>query len=181
MTHYWPRMRDMCSYAKSKNMLVGITMFTGWSKHDYSWVFHPLNIDNGGHLTDKADAVTIASPGTEVWQEAWSDTWPSAKKTQWVWEQLSIKAIDELGSIGNVFFVFFDEHSYSEGNMGDHFLNFGLVQERVILGNSGRGVMAPTSSWWFDLVVGAVAGRPINFGGISRSREVPANVGRSYR
>jgi hypothetical protein len=124
MTHYWPRMRDMCSYAKSKNMLVGITMFTGWSKHDYSWVFHPLNIDNGGHLTDKADAVTIASPGTEVWQEAWSDTWPSAKKTQWVWEQLSIKAIDELGSIGNVFFVFFDEHSYSEGNMGDHFLNF---------------------------------------------------------
>jgi hypothetical protein len=60
-------------------------------------------------------------------------------------------------------------------------VKLGLVQERVILGNSGRGVMAPTSSWWFDLVVGAVAGRPINFGGISRSREVPANVGRSYR
>jgi len=121
MTHYWPRMRDMCSYAKSKDMLVGITMFTGWSKHDYSWVFHPLNIDNGGHLTDKNDAVTIASPGTEVWPEPWSDGWSNAKKTQWVWEQLSIKAINELGSMGNVFFIFFDEHSYSEGNMGDHF------------------------------------------------------------
>ncbi|MHC4646839.1 MAG: putative collagen-binding domain-containing protein [Planctomycetota bacterium] len=124
MTHYWPRMRDMCSYAKSKDMLVGITMFTGWSKHDYSWVFHPLNINNGGHLAGKEDTVIIASPGTEVWQETWSDHWSNSKKTQWVWEQLSIKAINELGSIGNVFFVFFDEHSYSEGNMGDHFRDF---------------------------------------------------------
>lgn len=124
MTHYWPRMRDMCSYAKSKDMLVGITMFTGWSKHDYSWVFHPLNINNGGHLTNKEDAVIIASPGFEVWKETWSNSWSSSKKTQWVWEQLSIKAINELGSIGNVFFVFFDEHSYSEGNMGDHFRDF---------------------------------------------------------
>jgi len=124
MTHYWPRMRDICSYAKSKNMMVGIAMFTGWSKHDYSWVFHPLNVNNGGHLTKKEDAVIIASPGTEVWQESWSDSWSNAKKTQWIWEQLSIKFVNELGSMGNIFFVFFDEHSYSEGNMGDHFLNF---------------------------------------------------------
>lgn len=124
MTHYWPRMRDMCSYAKSRGVLVGITMFTGWSKHDYSWVFHPLNVNNGGHLTNKEEAVIIASPGTEVWQEPWSDSWSDAKKTQWIWEQLGIKFINELGSMGNVFFVFFDEHSYSEGNMGDHFLNF---------------------------------------------------------
>lgn len=124
MTHYWPRMRDICSHAKGKNMVVGITMFSGWSKHDYSWVFHPLNVNNGGHLTNKEDAVIIASPGTEVWQESWSDSWSNAKKTQWIWEQLSIKFINELGSMRNVFFVFFDEHSYPEGNMGDHFLNF---------------------------------------------------------
>jgi hypothetical protein len=123
-THYWPRMRDLCAYAKTKAILVGITMFTGWSKHDYSWVFHPLNINNGGHLSNKAHAVMIASPGTEVWPESWSDGWPNAKKTQWLWEQLSIKAIRELGSIGNVFFVFFDEHSYGEGNMGGHFCDF---------------------------------------------------------
>lgn len=124
MAHYWPRMRDMCSYARSKNVLVGITMFTGWSKHDYSWIFHPLNVNNGGHLTNREDAVIIASPGTEIWQESWSDSWPNAKKTQWVWEQLSLKFINELGPMGNVFFVFFDEHSYAEGNMGDHFLSF---------------------------------------------------------
>jgi len=124
MTHYWPRLRDLCSYAKSKNMLVGVSMFTGWSKHDYSWVYHPLNISNGGHLTNKKDAVIIDTPGTEVWQESWSDSWSNARKTQWVWEQLSIKSINELGSLGNVFFVFFDEHSYSEGNMGDHFRDF---------------------------------------------------------
>lgn len=124
MTHYWPRMRDICSYAKGKNVIVGVTMFTGWSKHEYSWAFHPLNINNGGHLTRKEDAVIIVSPGTEVWKEPWSDSWPSTKKTQWVWEQLSIKFINELGAMGNVFFVFFDEHSYSEGNVGDHFLRF---------------------------------------------------------
>ena len=52
----------------------------------------------------------------------------------------------------------------------------GLVQKRLILGNNGWGVMAPTSSWGFRLVVRCVAERPINFVGISRSREVPANV-----
>ena len=77
----------MCSYAKNKDMLVGITIFTGWSKHDYSWVFHPLNINNGGHLTNKEDAVIIVSPGSEVWEETWSDSWANSKKTQWVWEQ----------------------------------------------------------------------------------------------
>ncbi len=124
LTHYWSRLRDMCSYAKSKNVLVGITMFSGWSKHDYSWIFHPLNINNGGHLTNNGDAVIIGSPGVEVWQEPWSDGWSNAKKTQWVWENLSVKFIEEVGSMGNVFFVFFDEHSYSEGNMGDHFMDF---------------------------------------------------------
>ena len=122
--HYWPRMRDMASYAKSKNMLLGVTMFTGWTKHDYSWIYHPLNVDNGGHLTNNTDAVIIDTPGTEVWQETYSGAWSNAKKTQWVWEQYSIKMINDLGSMGNVFFVFFDEHSYSEGNMGDHFRDF---------------------------------------------------------
>lgn len=126
LTHYWPRMRDMCSYAKSKNMLVGYTVFTGWIKgnHD-AWAYHPFNVANGGHLTNNLpDGVTIATPGTEVWQQAWSDGWSNAKKTQWVWERLAIKAINDLGQFGNVFFVFFDEHSYDEGNMGDHFRDF---------------------------------------------------------
>jgi len=121
-THYWPRMRDLCSYARDRNMLVGITMFTGWAKPGQDpWDYHPLNSTNGGHLTSAGDAVTIASPGTEVWQETYSGTWSNAKKTQWVWEKLSIKIINDLGSMGNVFFVFFDEHSYDDGNMETHF------------------------------------------------------------
>jgi len=121
-THYWPRMRDLCSYARDRNMMVGITMFTGWAKPDQDpWDYHPLNATNGGHLTSAGDAVTIASPGTEVWQETYSGTWSNAKKTQWVWEKLSIKIINDLGSMGNVFFVFFDEHSYDDGNMETHF------------------------------------------------------------
>ncbi len=126
LTHYWPRMRDMCTYAKSKDILVGYTVFTGWIKgnHD-AWEYHPFNVENGGHLTDNLpDGVTIASPGTEVWQEAWNAGWSNAKKTQWVWERLAIKAINDLGQFKNVFFVFFDEHSYDEGNMGDHFRDF---------------------------------------------------------
>ncbi len=126
LTHYWSRMRDMCSYAKSKDVLVGYTVFTGWIKgnHD-AWEYHPFNTENGGHLTTNLpDGVRIATPGTEVWQQTWSDGWSNAKKTQWVWERLAIKAIDDLGQFGNVFFVFFDEHSYDEGNMGDHFRDF---------------------------------------------------------
>ena len=122
--HYWPRMRDMASYAKSKNILLGVTMFTGWTKHDPPWSYHPLHVNNGGHLINNGDAVIIDTPGTEVWQETYSGAWSNAKKTQWVWERYSIKMINDLGSLGNVFFVFFDEHSYSEGNMGDHFRDF---------------------------------------------------------
>jgi hypothetical protein len=55
-----------------------------------------------------------------------------------------------------------------------------MVQERLILGNSGRGDMFPTWSWGFRLVVGSVEGRPISFGGRSRIRAAPANVGGSY-
>lgn len=125
-THYWPRLRDLCAYAKSKNTLVGYTLFTGWLKGNSNvWPYHPFNVQNGGHLSrNLPDGVTIESPGAEVWQETWSDSWPNPKKTQWIWEQLSIKAIHDLAPFGNVFFVCFDEHSYPEGNMGDHFLQF---------------------------------------------------------
>ena len=138
MSHYWPRMRDMCSYAKDKGVVFGITVFTGWSKHDYSWVYHPLNVNNGGHLSDKDDAVYINTPGTEVWQQSYSSSWSSRKKTQWVWERYSKKLIDELGSYGNVFFVFFDEHSYSEGNMGDHFRDFFRSRDQIWVDWSNR-------------------------------------------
>ena len=72
LTRYWPRMRDICRYAKSKRMLVGITLFTGWAKHDADWVYHPLNARNGGHLKDVKQAVQIASPGIEVCAESWN-------------------------------------------------------------------------------------------------------------
>ncbi|HNT88228.1 MAG TPA: immunoglobulin domain-containing protein, partial [Candidatus Hydrogenedentes bacterium] len=151
--HYWPRMRDMVAYAKSKDVVVGYTMFTGWIKgnHD-AWAYHPFNVANGGHLsTNLPDGVTIASPGTEVWQEAWSDGWSNAKKTQWIWEQLSVKAINDLAPFGNVFFVFFDEHSYEEGNMGDHFRDFFRNRGQIWTDwNSRRStidlVMSPTES-----------------------------------
>lgn len=140
LTHYWPRMRDMCSYAKSKDVVVGYTVFTGWIKgnHD-AWEYHPFNVANGGHLTDNLpDGVTIASPGTEVWQQTWDAGWSNAKKTQWVWERLAIKAINDLGQFGNVFFVFFDEHSYDEGNMGDHFRDFFRSRGQIWMDWSNR-------------------------------------------
>lgn len=56
----------------------------------------------------------------------------------------------------------------------------GLVQKRLFLGNIEWGVLAPTSSWGFRLVVGGVEGRPISFGGISRIRASLANVGGRY-
>jgi hypothetical protein len=131
-SHYWPRLRDLCRYAKSKDMLVGVTVFFGWPKHNSAerpdWAYHPLNVVNGGPVRDRHRMVTqvqlIETPGTEVWMEAWSDAWPARKKTQWIWERFCKKLIEDLAPFGNVFFVFMDEHSYSEGNGGDHFLRF---------------------------------------------------------
>jgi hypothetical protein len=130
--HYWPRLRDLCRYAKSKDMLVGITVFFGWPKWNTAerpdWAYHPFNAVNGGPVTDDGKMVTQAQlieiPGTEVWMETWSDAWSARKKTQWIWEQFCKKLIEDLAPFGNVFFVFMDEHSYSEGNAGDHFLRF---------------------------------------------------------
>ena len=130
--HYWPRMRDLCAYAKGKNIVVGITAFFGFPKHNRperpSWSYCPLNVANGGFLTDSKEIVTapqtIHSPGTEVLRESWSHDWPPAKKTQWVWEKFAHELIRQTKPYGNVFYVFMDEHSYPEGNGGDHFLTF---------------------------------------------------------
>ncbi|GMV98957.1 MAG: hypothetical protein AMXMBFR84_00970 [Candidatus Hydrogenedentota bacterium] len=124
LDRYWPRLRDLCRYAEEKGIIVGITVFTGWAKHSQDFAYHPLHADNGGHLTDVKDAVRIESPGNEVCKMEWSEDWPPARKTQWVWERLSLEYINQLNGLGNVFFVFLDEHSYPEGNIGDHFLTF---------------------------------------------------------
>lgn len=124
LSRYWPRMRDLCRHAKAKGLAVGITVFTGWAKHPEDWIFHPLNKQNGGHLTNVGEAVLIESPGTEIAERQWSELWPNPRKTQWVWERLSDELIKQLNPFGNVFFVFLDEHSYDEGNMGQHFLDF---------------------------------------------------------
>jgi hypothetical protein len=83
---------------------------------------------NGGFLSDSKRIVTapqtIHSPGKEVWREDWSENWPPAKKTQWVWERFAGELIQQTKSFGNVFYVYMDEHSYSEGNGGDHFRDF---------------------------------------------------------
>ena len=36
---YWPRLRDLCQYAKDKGLIAGITVFTGWAKHNGDWAF----------------------------------------------------------------------------------------------------------------------------------------------
>jgi hypothetical protein len=127
-SHYWPRLRALVAYAKKRNMCVGITLFFGWPKWDTAqrpdWSYHPFNVVNGGHLTNNDAVQIIESPGQEVLTEKWSDSWPAAKKTQWIWEKYCEKMIRDLHYYGNVFFVFMDEHSYGEGNCGDHFMNF---------------------------------------------------------
>ncbi len=138
-THYWPRLRALCSYARDKDMLVGITVFFGWPKWNTDarpdWSYHPLNTVNGGPVQDSGTNVTkaqiIADPGHEVLAETWSDTWSVAKKTQWIWERFAAKLIEDTAAFGNVFFVFMDEHSYSEGNCGDHFAAFFRSRDAV--------------------------------------------------
>jgi len=126
--HYWPRVRDLCRYAKQKDVLVAITVFFGWPKHQSDWAYHPMNVVNGGHLTDHHPIIEavqqIATPGTEVFEQPWSDAWSAPKKTQWIWERFAAKLLKETQPFGNVFYIFMDERSYSEGNCGDHFARF---------------------------------------------------------
>lgn len=127
--HYWPRLRALCDHAQARGLLLGITVFWGWPKHPADWAYHPFNVINGGPVSDTpsphvTQVQTIHSPGREVWQEEWSDAWSVAKQTQWHWERFAEKLIHETAPYDNVFFVFMDEHSYSEGNGGDHFRAF---------------------------------------------------------
>ena len=129
---YWPRLRDLCGRARDRGLVTGITVFFGWPKHNTperpDWHFHPFNVRNGGFLTEPRRMTEVVqqihSPGREVLDEPWSGEWPAEKKTQWVWERYADKLIRETQPFGNVFFVFMDEHSYSEGNCGDHFQAF---------------------------------------------------------
>lgn len=127
--HYWPRLRALCARAQEKELLLGITVFWGWPKHPADWAYHPFNMVNGGPVADTpkphvTQVQIIATPGTEVWEEDWSAAWPPAKQNQWHWERFAAKLVAETASFDNVFFVFMDEHSYSEGNGGDHFREF---------------------------------------------------------
>ena len=126
--HYWPRLRDVCRYAKKKKLLVGITVFFGWPKHQADWAWHPFNEVNGGHLTDRGRIIQavqqITTPGREMLEKPWSDAWSDPQKTQWLWEQFAAKLIKETKPIGNTFYIFMDERSYPEGNCGDHFATF---------------------------------------------------------
>ncbi len=126
--HYWARLRDVCHYAKKKNLLVGITVFFGWPKHQSDWGWHPFNVANGGHLTDRGRLIEavqrIATPGQEMLNQSWSEAWSAPQKTQWLWERFAAKLLEETLPLGNTFYVFMDEHSYSEGNCGDHFASF---------------------------------------------------------
>ena len=126
--HYWPRLRDICRYAKEKNLLVGITVFFGWPKHQSDWAWHPFNIANGGHLTDHGQLIEavqqVATPGQEIFDKPWSEAHTDAQKTQWLWERFAAKLLEETLPPGNTCYVFMDEHSYSEGNCGDHFAGF---------------------------------------------------------
>ncbi|HIQ21472.1 MAG TPA: hypothetical protein EYH34_09600, partial [Planctomycetes bacterium] len=130
--HYWPRLRDLCRHAKRRGLLVGISVFFGWPKHNTAarpdWAYHPFNLLNGGHLTDHRPIVQvvqqIASPGREVLDLPWSDSWQPSMKTQWLWERFAAKLLKETLPLGNTFYVFMDERSYPEGNCGDHFARF---------------------------------------------------------
>jgi len=126
---YWPRLRGLCRGAQQRGLILDITVFWGWPKHASDWKFHPFNVINGGIIEDipsphVSRVQRIAEPGVEVFQETWSEDWPVEKKNQWLWERFCDKLIKETAPFDNIFFIFMDEHSYDEGNGGDHFRAF---------------------------------------------------------
>jgi len=131
--NYWPRLRDLCQRLASREMMLGITVFFAWPKDVPSDLnYHPFYTLNGGPAQNRQDITFIHSPGAEVHTEAWSDSWPVRKKTQWLWEKFSLKLISEADQCGNVWFDFRDEWSYDNGtNTESHFRDFFMSRGQI--------------------------------------------------
>lgn len=123
--NYWPRLRDLCQRLRDQDRVLGITVFFGWPKDTADFPYHPFAAASGGPATSRGDITHIESPGTEIHQQAYSDSWPARRKVQWLWERFALKLIETSDSCGNIWFDFRDEWSYdNDTNMEEHFRNF---------------------------------------------------------
>jgi len=114
--HYWPRLRAICQHARSRGMPVGITVFFGWAKAagpSPGLKLHPFHQLNGGFCQSESDVVRLFASDREIHGENWGESWSVAKKSQWLWEQFSLKLIDVADQYGNVWFDYRDEWSYA--------------------------------------------------------------------
>lgn len=123
--NYWPRLRDLAQRTQTQGIALGITVFFGWPKDANDFNYHPFNTLNGGPAVTRQDITQIEQPGVEVHTEPWDELWPIRKKTQWLWEQLSLKLINEMQAFDHIWFDFRDEWSYdNDTNMETHFRDF---------------------------------------------------------
>jgi hypothetical protein len=136
---YFARLRELVSYAESKEIIVLITVHDGWPKTCFGG--HPFNRALGnGPLADRRDYVDLADYDREL-PAQFDPAWDWREQNQYFQERFCARLIAELSSCSNVFYEMFNEGEWYDREKRhrheQHFLAFFRVRCRnLLLSNS---------------------------------------------
>ncbi|HUT94844.1 MAG TPA: putative collagen-binding domain-containing protein [Thermoguttaceae bacterium] len=136
---YFARLRELVSYAGSKQIVVLITVHDGWPKTCFEG--HPFNRALGnGPLADRRDYVDLADYDREM-PEQFDPGWNWREKNQYFQERFCARLIAELTPCSNVLYEMFNEGEWYDRQKRDrheqHFLAFFRARcDNLLLSNS---------------------------------------------
>jgi len=122
---YFRRLRDLCTAAREKDILVLITIWDGWTKRRFGT--HPFNKKNGGPLLKRSQFVQLHNYANEMPSD-FNSNWSRTQKNQYFQECFCDRLISELRGLDNVMYEIFNEGEwYNTTDLSRyqvHFLNF---------------------------------------------------------
>lgn len=136
---YFMRLRELVSYAESKEIVVLITVHDGWPKTCFAG--HPFNrVLGNGPLADRRDYVDLADYDREM-PEQFDPDWDWRQQNQYFQERFCARLIAELASCSNVLYEMFNEGEWYDREKRhrheQHFLAFFRARCRnLLLSNS---------------------------------------------
>ena len=136
---YFTRLRELVSYADSKEIVVLITVHDGWTKTCFDG--HPFNRALGnGPLADRRDYVDLADYDREM-PEQFDPAWNWREQNQYFQERFCARLIAELAPYSNVLYEMFNEGEWYDRakrhRHEQHFLAFFRARcDNLLLSNS---------------------------------------------
>jgi len=153
---YFARLRELVSYAESKEIVVLITVHDGWPKTCFGG--HPFNRALGnGPLSDRRDYVELADYDREM-PAQFDPSWNWREQNQFFQERFCDRLIAELSEYSNVLYEMFNEGEWYDREKRQlherHFLKFFRARcGNLLLSNSDHIASdAPHSDPKLDVV-----------------------------